>query len=88
MKTIEADTILFSYAKSYLTMREILNSIPKVELLKMQVSYKEALQDPQIVGDNLCCHCGHLHNNGIMTVHRIRLFLERIEQVLNGEWIS
>ena len=88
MKTIEADKILLNYAKPYLTMREILNSIPKDKLGEMRASYKDALEDKEIVGDNLCPHCKHLHNNGLMTLHRIRLFLERIDQVLNGDWAT
>lgn len=86
MKSIEADKILLEYGKSNMTMREIFLSIPKNILLRMKKSYEDALQDEEIIGDNICYHCHHLHNNGIWTRNRINLFLDRIHQTLSGIW--
>lgn len=67
-----AEKLLSQYVRLDLRAREIFALIPRDELLRLQVLYKEVLKEDLDV--YWICH--------------VNLMLERIEQTLNGQWIE
>lgn len=66
------------------TLKERLFSLPKGRLEEL-IATLERIRERGPVGENLCPHCNHLHNNAKLEYKNRMLFLDRAKQVLKTE---